>query len=256
MILFFDLDGTLIVDGKISEKCRDALQKAKDQGHILVINTGRSPAFVPKEIYNDPLWAGHICGSSYTDLFGEVLSKAPLSKETLAAVYDFAKAEGAQVIFEGEKENFYAQVKSAEHKDAKEIFEREELPAIVKVTFWCAPEKVPADAFPGLRIVHFKSYAEGIRIGYDKSSGMKLILDCLGAKRTETAAFGDSENDIDMLKFAGFAFAMKNAPAYFDEFCRFRATDEKEGAAHAIEYFLAFEEAIRQKSRPGEDVAF
>ena len=241
MILFFDLDGTLLVDGKISEKCRDALQKAKDKGHILVINTGRSPAFVPKEIYNDPLWAGHICGSSYTDLFSEILSSAPLKKETLAAVYDFAKAEGVQVIFEGEKENFYAQTKSAEQKDAAEIFEREELPAIVKVTFWCAPERVPADAFPGLRIVHFKSYAEGISKGYDKSSGMKLILECLGAGREDTAAFGDSENDIDMLKFAGCAFAMKHAPDYFDDFCLFRA-DEQDGVPQAIERLLALEE--------------
>ena len=256
MVLFFDLDGTLLVDGVISEKCREALSKAKSKGHILILNTGRSPAFVPKEIFNDPLFAGHICGSSYTALFGQVLARQPLSRETLAVVYDFAKAEDVQVIFEGEKENFYAQVTRDGQKDAKEIFTRQELPAIVKVTFWCAPERVPADAFPGLRIVHFKSYAEGICIGYDKSSGMKLILDCLGAKRTETAAFGDSENDIDMLKFAGFALAMKNAPAYFDEFCRFRATDEKEGAAHAIEYFLAFEEAIRQKPRSGEDVAF
>ncbi len=255
MILFFDLDGTLLVDDVISERCREALNKAKSRGHILILNTGRSPAFVPKEIFDDPLFAGHICGSSYTDLFGEILSRESLSKDTLQSVYTFAKEQDAQVIFEGEKENFYTKPKSDAQKNVAEIFERKELPDVVKVTFWCEPQKVPADAFPGLRIVHFKRYAEGICKGYDKSSGMKLILDCLGAKRTETAAFGDSENDTDMMKYAGYAFAMKNAPAYFDEFCRFRATDEKEGAAHAIEYFLAFEEAIRQKSRQ-EDLAF
>ena len=86
MVLFFDLDGTLLVDGVISEKCREALSKAKSKGHILILNTGRSPAFVPKEIFNDPLFAGHICGSSYTDLFGQVLSRQPLSRETLAVV--------------------------------------------------------------------------------------------------------------------------------------------------------------------------
>ena len=226
MVLFFDLDGTLLVDGVISEKCREALSKAKSKGHILILNTGRSPAFVPKEIFNDPLFAGHICGSSYTDLFGQVLSRQPLSRETLAVVYDFAKAEDVQVIFEGEKENFYAQATRDGQKDAKEIFARQELPANVKVTFWCAPERVPADAFPGLRIVHFKSYAEGICIGYDKSSGMKLILDCLGAKRTETAAFGDSENDLAMFRVCPTGVCMKNAPDELVRLATYHANTE------------------------------
>lgn len=237
MILFFDLDGTLLVDGKISEECRRALEKAKQSGHFLVLNTGRSPAFVPKQIFEDPLWAGHICGSSYTDLFGEVLSREPLSKKTLKSVFEFAKEQNVQVIFEGESENFYTLPQSAAQKDAAGIFEREELPAIVKVTFWCDPLRVPLDRFSGLRIVRFKSYAEGISVGFDKSSGMKLILEEMGFSKEDTMAFGDSENDIDMLKFAGKGVAMKDAPADFDGFCVYRAKNA-DGVPEALQQLV------------------
>ena len=40
--LFFDLDGTLIVDGKLSDETVNALNYAKNKGCKLYINTGRS----------------------------------------------------------------------------------------------------------------------------------------------------------------------------------------------------------------------
>lgn len=237
MILFFDLDGTLLVDGVISERCCAALKKAKEQGHLLVLNTGRSPAFVPPAIYNDPLWDGHICGSSFVELRGEKLSGVFLDRALLKDVYDFAMEQRARVIFEGEKENFITCAPDSSLSDASVIFEREVLPAIVKVTFWCDPMNVPLDRFEGLRIVRFKSYAEGIRLGFDKSSGMEMILKRTGLSRKDTAAFGDSENDTDMLKFAGLAVAMKGAPAEFDSFCVYRAREE-DGVPEALEALI------------------
>jgi Cof subfamily protein (haloacid dehalogenase superfamily) len=47
--------------------------------------------------------------------------------------------------------------------------------------------------------------------GGGKSAGMQVFLDKYGLERSETMAFGDGENDIDMLKFAGIGVAMGNA---------------------------------------------
>ena len=102
------------------------------------------------------------------------------------------------------------------------MLKRRELPAITKVTFCCEPALVEQKDFPQLRVVHFKSYAEGILSGFDKSVGMKKIMELEGLKREDLWAFGDSENDRDMLLFAGNAVCMPGAPADFDHFVRYR----------------------------------
>lgn len=44
-----------------------------------------------------------------------------------------------------------------------------------------------------------------------KHSGVKYIMELLNLKREEIAAFGDGDNDIDMLEFVGIGIAMENA---------------------------------------------
>lgn len=44
-----------------------------------------------------------------------------------------------------------------------------------------------------------------------KSAGIRQYLDLLGIDRSESMAFGDGENDIDMLEFVGVGVAMGNA---------------------------------------------
>lgn len=45
----------------------------------------------------------------------------------------------------------------------------------------------------------------------DKGDGLRVAAERLGIPLTEIAAFGDSDNDMEMLKSAGFSYAMKAA---------------------------------------------
>ena len=47
--------------------------------------------------------------------------------------------------------------------------------------------------------------------GGGKMIGIKRYLDMIGIKPEETIAFGDAENDLDMIRFAGIGVAMGNA---------------------------------------------
>ena len=47
--------------------------------------------------------------------------------------------------------------------------------------------------------------------GADKGSGLSWLCDYLGVSTTDTIAFGDSSNDIAMLRVAGDGVAMANA---------------------------------------------
>ena len=48
--------------------------------------------------------------------------------------------------------------------------------------------------------------------GLHKASGIKKLVERFGITAAECAAFGDSNNDVEMLKYCGESYAMDNAP--------------------------------------------
>lgn len=253
-IFFFDLDGTLLVSSRFSSSRKEeepvkdeispsslnGLNRLRAMGHKVVLNTGRALGYVPKEIAELPLWDGKICGSTYVEYKGELLEHHPLSKAVLEQVVRWGEQKKVCVILEGERESFSV---GGDLPSAREMLKRRELPAITKVTFCCEPTLVEQKDFPQLRVVHFKSYAEGILSGFDKSVGMKKIMELEGLKREDLWAFGDSENDRDMLLFAGNAVCMPGAPADFDHFVRYRCKKE-DGVPEALEKFFFAEQGL------------
>ena len=94
----------------------------------------------------------------------------------------------------------------------------DEMP-VHKLLCICEPEDILsyeeeiAGTFPGLTVV--KSASTLIEImarGVDKSEALVRMCDYLGICPEETIAFGDSYNDLGMLKMAGTAVVMGNAP--------------------------------------------
>ena len=229
-VLFFDFDGTLYIDGAISGECQAELRRVKALGNPVILNTGRSYALVPRKVRESGLFDGMICGSAYVRLGDEVIENLTLPEKILRGAYEWGKSTGRAMYFEGVDENFSV---NGDLTDAGEIFSRPTLPGITKVTMWCDPALVRDEDFPDLRILRFPHYAEGIRRGRDKSSGMKTVLDRFGLTEKDALAFGDSENDRDMLRFAGQSVCMANAPADFDDFCIYRCK-ERDGVPEAL----------------------
>ena len=64
--------------------------------------------------------------------------------------------------------------------------------------------------------------------GVDKGSGLRTILDHLGVKPEECMAFGDYDNDIEMLKICGESYAMANATDAVKAVCRHSAPSNDE----------------------------
>ena len=73
-----------------------------------------------------------------------------------------------------------------------------------------------------------------------KGNGVAVLAKHLGIGLDQTAAIGDSQNDISMFEVAGRSIAMGNANAKIKELCRFvTKTNQENGVAHAIEKLLA-----------------
>ena len=77
--------------------------------------------------------------------------------------------------------------------------------------------------------------------GVHKAFALEYLLDIMNVDRKNLIAFGDEQNDTEMLSFAGTGYAMKNAnPAllpFADE--QLSLTNEEDGVAHFLrELFL------------------
>ena len=59
-----------------------------------------------------------------------------------------------------------------------------------------------------LRVIKFRTYGEGIIHGCDKAKAMGILLSELDLPRDRIISFGDSENDVEMLKASGIAVVM------------------------------------------------
>ncbi len=76
-------------------------------------------------------------------------------------------------------------------------------------------------------------------LGINKSVGIEVLINELGITKDEVMAFGDADNDIEMLKYVGVGVAMGNAIAAVKEVADIITEDnEHDGVAVAIEKYI------------------
>ena len=72
-----------------------------------------------------------------------------------------------------------------------------------------------------------------------KASGLAFVAEHLGFTAAETVAFGDGENDVEMLQWAGYAVAVENAHERVLSVADFVCPPcDEEGVAQVIEAYL------------------
>ena len=81
-------------------------------------------------------------------------------------------------------------------------------PSIIKLTQNRIAALLPA----GLTVVQTAPfYLEVIPAAINKGVGLRMACEAIGIDTSEVISFGDSENDIEMLRVAGMGVAMGNA---------------------------------------------
>lgn len=212
--LFFDLDGTLLShSGTILPEVRREIERVKALGHMIFINTGRSKAHLPAFIPNDPLFDGLICGSAYIEYDGEILMNKTLDKSAKEQVMNLSDKTGIPLLFEGvEKDYFYnfeenPKINLIGRDISRSDFLSDDV-AITKMTFCRVITDVDTSQITALRVIKFKTYGEGIIHGCDKARAMDILLSKIGIEHSRVISFGDSENDVEMLKSSAIAVVM------------------------------------------------
>lgn len=248
--VFLDIDGTLISDSfVISEDNLKAIADARARGHMVFINTGRSWGNIPDVLHEQFDLDGIISGSgAMITMNGEHVFKSCMSENLIRRVMEFIFSNRQYwAIFEGfnnvysipndvrEKRNYENAVNSP--AESKKICSEDEIQVI-------AMGKIVPDEFKelfkdDLTVFQFDTYADCVIKGLNKAKGIEKVLELTGINKENTIAIGDSNNDYDMLDFAGIGVAMANSQQRILDMADYITASAKEsGVARAIEKFL------------------
>ncbi|WP_176682094.1 HAD hydrolase family protein [Escherichia coli] len=83
--------------------------------------------------------------------------------------------------------------------------------------------------------------------GVHKANGLRQLQKLWGIDDSEVVVFGDGGNDIEMLRQAGFSFAMENAGSAVVAAAKYRAgSNNREGVLDVIDKVLKHEAPFKQ----------
>ena len=256
-----DLDRTLIAEDLVLRpRTARALRDARDAGIHVVLATGRMFRSVRRYLDDAGLGGPVVCyqGAVVADAdTGRFLLHEPipleLARETIAAV----EREGYGLNCYVDDELYVA----TETAEARRYAEFQHLPihTVGPLLDWldAPPTKLVTIGDPHAldelerrmkaefdgRLYVSKSlpyFLEFASPEVTKASGMEFVARHLGLERERVVAFGDGENDVELLAWAGYAVAVANAHervlAVADHVC---PPVGEEGVAQVVEAFLA-----------------
>lgn len=261
--LFFDIDGTLVnFQGKMPDSAKQALQRVKENGHLIVICSGRSVCQIYPWLL-DMNFDGLIAAAgAYVEYGHRVVYRHHIDGKTVARVCALlheadaaysAQAESRIVVTRecGERleKRFRAlhvgEDVSKQVVNNMEIDDRlEQRSDIEKFNFFNSSiplseiqrrlEKecdVTAMSFN----VPTDSDGEISAKGINKALGIQKFIEHVGIAKEDTVAFGDGANDLDMLAYAQVGVAMGNALDEIKKQADYVTTGiDEDGIAHAM----------------------
>ncbi len=222
-IVFLDVDGTITnhEDGSIPHSTIEAIKILKSKGIIVVAATGR-PLSMCKDLQDLGIQTFITANGGYVKHEETVIHKVPMDKNVLSEVMDFAQSENNGLSFYTEE--FYMNgVKENEILTAlKETLSLDDYPItnpsiheeeVFLLCLFANDEVVEKyrQRFPHLTFKRWHPYVLNVlQENVSKSLAIVKTLEFFGIDKSEAIAFGDGENDIDMLELVGLGIAMGN----------------------------------------------
>jgi len=217
--IFMDIDGTLMHRGVVSQRVIDAIQRARAQGHLFFVCTGRSLGNMPKILRDADYLDGYVMGCGMHCLFGDrIVFHQRVAPELVMKLAKYSFVQQIECWYEGEY-SMLGTYPTAERANVKcfdsakafqEVLERE---PVTKMTILGPYRQAYGEHFSEwFDLYDMGTYTDVILRGVTKATGMQHVLDFVGIDRENCIGIGDSVNDLPMIEFAGLGVAMGNAP--------------------------------------------
>ncbi|MBG9455585.1 HAD family hydrolase [Lysinibacillus sphaericus] len=247
-IVFFDVDGTLVnyEDGRMQESTRTAIRQLKNKGIHIVAATGR-PLSMCQDLRNVGIETFITANGAYVKHQDQVIHKIPVAKEVVQVVKAFADENKQSLSFFTETLSMNNVQVEETLKAMKETLSLQEFPVInedivtQEVYLMCLygdedVEKKYTSAFPHLLFKRWHpNITNVLQHDVSKSIAVLAVLEYFDLSPEEALAFGDGDNDIDMLEQVGFGVAMSNGSEALKNIANFVT---KKSTEDGIDYAL------------------
>ncbi len=255
-LICIDLDGTLLNENQaLTPAAIQAVRQAVAQGVQVVIATGRgypsTAAFVEQLNLNCPVVTS---GGAQIRIPGQQTINRAFSTQQAEHILSLALSHQSGLFIDQPERDLRfgspSYLKMYQHVNLSSPAENEHdvlNPAPNKFSIINEPHIIQAIrrdlettppcyslASPFERVLDVTLY------GVTKGNALLQLCEILHIPVENTAAIGDSENDLSMMEAAGVSVAMGNAPRAIQQAANWTApSNREEGLAHAIDYLLA-----------------
>ena len=257
-LLFFDIDGTLIDDSfELPSSVRPALEKARELGCRIFINTGRTLCNIDRKLKESLPIDGYVLGCGTRVIAeGKTLKELEYSHEESMKIVYALREVCIPTVFECDTGIYYDDALSdgfmtpnwRGYTDSRGLtrFVDEGDPDFKAVKFFCylKGEKMRRLLVDTLRSIGYSYYLidrgrEGYEVvpeGCSKATGIDIVREFYKADLDDCYVFGDSENDLSMLKHVRNSIAMGQSPDNVKKYCKYVTdTPENDGIAKALQ---------------------
>jgi Cof subfamily protein (haloacid dehalogenase superfamily) len=256
-IIFFDIDGTIITERtkECPESTIAAIKKARENGHLTFINTGRTFFNVDQEI-REIGFDGYICGcGTYINYKDKPLLYKSILYKTCTEIVEKLRESRIDALFEGLNDIYFDQTKiiSGELAETKEDFRLRGFdvskswddPELTfdKFVVWIN-ENSDYDTFYSYITKEFdyidrgNNFGEIVPKGYSKATGIRFLQQYFDIPLENCYAIGDSTNDLPMLQYVPNSIAMGNGTTELFDSVAFVTKDiQEDGIKYALEHY-------------------
>jgi Cof subfamily protein (haloacid dehalogenase superfamily) len=243
--IFLDIDGTLFdpITRSVPASTLSALRKAKENGHKLVVCTGRSHSETLEIRGLGIEFDAFVCSSGAVVEVGEkVIYESFIDNADIPPLTAFARSKNTGYVLEGKAAiylddlgyQYFENLLSVNFgSDMDLIHEKMRQRRLLTVAEYdkardhiCKVVLIAKEAalVDEARAMLSEKFTATAVVGYDadfisleinlkeinKATGIEKILTYFGADSAETIAYGDSLNDVAMLKFCKIGVCMEN----------------------------------------------
>ncbi len=221
--IFFDVDGTLVSHktDSVPESTRKALKLLHENGYKLVLATGRDMSQLKKLPVKDLKFDGYLTmnGQEKTVPITSIGKEGPYINFVTNEVVAAQKAVSSKVAPVGEYhgEKVYQFIAYGDREKLKNL----------------------VNDLPNCKLSWWNEYAVDI-ISKDggKLAGIETYLELQGQTLADAMAFGDGENDLEMLKAVKIGVAMGNGEEQVKRIADYVTTDiDADGIFNACKHY-------------------
>ena len=250
--VFFDVDGTLVShkSKSVPKSAKEAIERLREKGVKVLLSTGRHIHQLKDMPTNGIEFDGYVIlnGQIGLDKNKKLIFSNPFGKEDvegLLGIFDKKEYPFVLVNADGHYMNFVNEsVETAMEGVSTPVppireYQGEDL---YQATVFILPkedEEFSKKLPKGCKMARWGNHgADIIAAEGGKAFGMKFFGDVLGILPEEMMAFGDAQNDMDMIAYAGLGIAMGNGEECLKEIADYITTDvDDDGVWNALQKF-------------------